>query len=51
MALRHAWAIAVKDPIQLACLYRSAITDNDLKIKKLAQNLFQKTASNNKQIL
>jgi len=36
MVLRHAWAIAVKDPIQLACLYRSAITDNDLKIKNLA---------------
>ena len=44
MALRHAWAIAVKNPIQLACLYRSAITDKDLKIKNLAEDLFQKTS-------
>jgi hypothetical protein len=44
MGLRHAWAIAVKDPIQLACLYRSAISDNDLKIQNLAKLLFQKTS-------
>jgi RNA-directed DNA polymerase len=43
IVLRHAWAIAVKDPIQLACLYRSAISDNDLKIQNLAELLFQKT--------
>jgi RNA-directed DNA polymerase len=43
MVLRHAWAIAVKDPIQLACLYRSALSDNDLKIRNLAEFLFQKT--------
>ena len=43
MVLRHAWAIAVKDPIQLACLYRSAKRDNDLKIQNLAEQLFKKT--------
>jgi len=43
MALRHAWAVATKEPVQLACLYRSAISNDDLAIRDLATHLFQNT--------